>query len=490
MPQHPARSSTDAVEETSGGRVATRYRVEKTLGRGGMGSVFKVFDESTSSYLALKRPTRSSTSKERALFEREYHTLCGIRHPHIVEVYDYGADERGPFYTMELLVGGDLSNSAPMPWPEVCRIMRDAASALALLHARRLIHRDLSARNLWRCPDGRIKVIDFGALAAFGTSRDVAGTAPFIAPEALHGQPLDQRTDLYSLGALGYWLLTGRHAFPARELYELEEHWRRTPRAPSSCVERLERADLPALPPALDALIEALLSRDPLGRPGSAGEVIERLVAVAKLPAEKNAYVVDSYLGSAAFVGREEQRKALTAALGVCTAGTSTSVQVVAEAGLGRSRLLQEFALEARLTGFIVLHTDAQGGARTHAAVSSLALRVLDALPTLAKSTAAVHAPVLGHLSPELARRLGLNAAALSPMPPAPGEARMRIQAALRAWFLAIAGEQPLALLVDDLDSVDEASAAWLAALTHEAKQERLLVVATLRAEREESRSL
>ncbi|HKO94744.1 MAG TPA: protein kinase, partial [Polyangiaceae bacterium] len=455
-----------------------------------MGSVFKVFDESLSSHLALKRPTRSATGKDRALFEREYHTLSGMRHPHIVEVYDYGTDAEGPFYTMELLLGGDLSNASPLPWPEACRILRDTASALALLHARRLIHRDLSARNLWRCPDGRIKLIDFGALAAFGTARDVAGTPPFIAPEALHGEPLDQRTDLYSLGALGYWLLTARHAFAARELYELDELWRRAPRSPSSCVQKLERPDLPPVPPALDALIEALLSRDPLGRPSSAGEVIERLVAVAKLPSEQNASVVDSYLGSTSFVGRREQREALSAALERSRGEHATSVVVAAESGLGRSRLLHEFALEARLKGFIVLHADAQSGGRGHAAVSSLSVRVLDALPGLAKDCAALLGPTLGHLSPELARRLGLNAAALSPMPHAPGEARMRIQAALRDWFLAIARAQPIAILVDDLESIDEASLAWLAAVAHSADSERLLIVATLRQEPDVSHPL
>src|SRR5690349_4344221 len=211
--QLPKRQSPSLGETAGAQRVAGRYRVEKTLGKGGMGSVLQVFDESLASQLALKRPTRVATPKEVALFEREYHALSGMRHPHIVEVYDYGTDAGGPFYTMELLVGGDLSHAAPLPWPEVCRILRDVASALALVHARRLLHRDLSARNVWRCPDGRIKLIDFGALAAFGTARDVAGTAPFIAPEALHGQVLDQRTDLYSLGALGYWLLSGRHAF-------------------------------------------------------------------------------------------------------------------------------------------------------------------------------------------------------------------------------------------------------------------------------------
>ncbi len=449
-----------------------------------MGSVFKVFDESRAAHLALKRLTRRDP-KHVALFEREYHTLSGIRHPNIVEVYDYGSDQTGPFYTMELLSGGDLRHSAPLPYPEVCRILREVASALALLHARHLVHRDVSARNVWRCPDGRIKLIDFGALSAFGNARDVAGTPPFIAPEALYGQTLDQRSDLYSLGALGYWLLTGQHAYPARQLNELFELWLRLPRSPSTRVQKLERADLPALPAGLDGLIEALLSQDPRGRPRSAGEVIERLCSVAQLEPEGGVPLAEGYLGSTAFVGRRAARTALSRAAERCRAGFGSSLMIEGQPGMGRSRLLAEFALEARLQGFVVLHADAQAGRGNHSAAHALSLRALDALPTVAKSCAAEFGPTLAHLSPELCRRLGLNEAARSAVPHAPGEARMRIQSALCGWFMAMGHVQPLAILIDDIDVVDEASAAFLAALAHEARGTQIMIVTTLREDHE-----
>jgi tRNA A-37 threonylcarbamoyl transferase component Bud32/tetratricopeptide (TPR) repeat protein len=477
----PRRSPRSAEKESASEPVATRYRIEKTVGEGGMGSVFKTFDQSRSAYVALKRLTRHESPKQLALFEREYHTLAGIRHPHIVEVYDYGADQTGPFYTMELLTGGDLRNSAPLPYPQVCRILRDVASALALLHARHLLHRDISPRNVWRCPDGRIKVIDFGALAAFGGAREVAGTPPFIAPEALHGRALDQRSDLFSVGALGYWLLTAQHAFPAREIFELPELWRRAPRSPSARVAKLERPDLPAVPPALDALIEALLSHDPLGRPTNAGEVIDRLCTVAELESERSVHLAEGYLGSTAFVGRSEARAHLSEAAARCREGDGSSLMLEAQPGMGRTRLLTEFALEARLKGFVVLHTDAQAGPSSHSAAHELALRAIDALPTVARSSSALFAPTLAHLSPELCRRLALNEFARSAMPHAPGEARMRIQSALCGWFLAMARVQPIAILVDDLDALDEASAAFLAALAHEARGTQILIVSSLR---------
>ena len=155
--------------------IAGRYRVERLLGQGGMGAVYAVVDVTSNKLLALKRLPASASAATAALFEREYHTLAGLRHPSIVEVYDYGSDAEGAFYTMELIDGRDLSKDAPMPWRDVCRDLRDTASILGLLHARQLLHRDLSPRNLLRSHNGRLKLIDFGALAPFGrTARSSA----------------------------------------------------------------------------------------------------------------------------------------------------------------------------------------------------------------------------------------------------------------------------------------------------------------------------
>jgi serine/threonine protein kinase len=127
----PGRDTSPSSVE----RVCDRYLVEAALGKGGMGSVQRVLDESTGRRLALKRLTQSASLKHVMLFEREFYTLQGLKHPHIVEVFDYGTTATGPFYTMELLDGQELSGLAPMPWREASTILRDVASALALLHA-------------------------------------------------------------------------------------------------------------------------------------------------------------------------------------------------------------------------------------------------------------------------------------------------------------------------------------------------------------------
>ena len=175
--------------------IAGRDRIEALLAEGGGGRVYRATDLSRGGSLALKRLHAGASERMQALFENEYQTLASLRHPHMVEVYEYGRDSAGPFYTMELLEGGDLRGRAPMPWREACAALRDAASALQVLHARSLVHRDVSPRNLWRGPDGAVKLIDFGALAHFGEAEQVIGTPPLLPPEAFHGRPLDQRSD-------------------------------------------------------------------------------------------------------------------------------------------------------------------------------------------------------------------------------------------------------------------------------------------------------
>src|SRR5882724_2069753 len=164
--------------------IGGRYVVEAELGVGGMGVVWRVLDASTGRTVALKQLRPNAGRTERALFQREYHTLVLLKHPRIIEVYDYGIHEGAPYYTMELLDGADLHALSPLSYPEACRHLRDVASSLALLAAHRLVHRDLTARNVRVTSDGRSKLIDFGALSPFGVTHTVVGTPPYVPPEA------------------------------------------------------------------------------------------------------------------------------------------------------------------------------------------------------------------------------------------------------------------------------------------------------------------
>ena len=453
----------------------------KELGHGGMARVWAVRELKTGRAFALKRLSATAERRHVALFEREYYTLAGLHHPSIVEVYDYAIDPEGPYYTMELLSGSDLSSLAPRPFMEVCQILRDTASALALLHARRFLHRDVSARNVWLTPEGRVKLIDFGTLVPFGRSRDVAGTPPFVAPEALQGHELDQRTDLYALGALGYFLLTGSHAFPARALAQLPEIWLSRPALVSQRVRELGRADLPEVPPALDALIERMLSTEPRERPHSAAEVIDALNAIAGLPGESAARVPQAYLSAPTLTGRDRESHQLSVALAAARAGRGTGVLIEGAPRIGKSRMLTEVALMARIASGIVLQVEADSTLGSHSLAERLSHKLLDVLPAAASSAAQPYASTLAHLSRQLRERLGLPESALADLPRTHGESRMRVQAALSSWFLEIVREHCLVLLVDDFQQCDAASAAWLTSLVRQARTQQLLVIATVR---------
>src|SRR6185503_16889119 len=181
-------------------------------------------------------PERASSQTATVLLKREYETLTQLSHPLIIRAFAYGVDGDLPFYTMERLVGQSVNDISPLPWREVASILRDVASALSLVHSRKLVHRDVSARNVCRTEDGRAKLLDFGALSPMGPPREVIGTPPFLCPEALESRPIDARADLFSLGALAYFALTGRHAYPARRVAELGAAWSQPVQPPSTVV--------------------------------------------------------------------------------------------------------------------------------------------------------------------------------------------------------------------------------------------------------------
>jgi serine/threonine protein kinase len=232
-------------------RIGGRYHVVDRLGRGGMAVVYRVRAGGHGEPLALKQLTLSGDERRDqytvSQFEREFYTLAQLAHPRIIRVYDYGVDPAGPYYTMDLLDGLDLHDRAPLGYRLACRHLLDVCSSLALLHSRRLVHRDVSPKNIRCTREGHAKVIDFGAMVPMGPSGRTVGTPGFAAPEVVHHAELDGRTDLFSVGATLYYALTGKPPFTARDFGDLPQAWRSEPVPPSELV--------PGIPEALDQLV-------------------------------------------------------------------------------------------------------------------------------------------------------------------------------------------------------------------------------------------
>jgi serine/threonine-protein kinase len=275
-----------------------QYTLEKKLGEGGMGVVYRA------SHGMLRRPTAiklllpDRTGKDAlARFEREVRRTAMLTHPNTVTVFDYGRTADGVFYyAMELLEGASLEEiivvDGPQPEERVIHLLQQAAASLAEAHAAGLIHRDVKPGNILVVDRGGIsdlvKVVDFGLVkdtgfkdgdgtasdAALTMANAITGTPLYIAPEALTApETVDARADLYALGAVGYWLLTGTHVFGGKSVLEVcSQHLHSVPEPPSARLGVPVSADL-------ETLLLACLAKRPDDRPASAHVLRERLLA-------------------------------------------------------------------------------------------------------------------------------------------------------------------------------------------------------------------
>jgi serine/threonine-protein kinase len=277
------------------------YQLVEKLGHGGMGEVWKAEHRMLARPAAIKlvstRSGSSSTgsSPEAQRLEREVQATAQLRSPHTVEVYDYGLTDDGRFYyVMELLDGMDMEQLVerygPVPGERVVHVLEQVCHSLAEAHANGLVHRDIKPANIFLCRYGRdldfVKVLDFGLVRRSGEiSRGdakltevggFAGTPAYGSPETAEasGTPVDQRSDIYSLGCVAYWLLTGKTVFKASSpMLMLVQHLHTEPERPSL-------AAVGNVPPALDDLILSCLQKQPAERPASADEIAERLRAI------------------------------------------------------------------------------------------------------------------------------------------------------------------------------------------------------------------
>ena len=271
--------------------VAGRYALERELGRGGMGVVLLARDLSLDRLVALKLlPTLLAAQPLlRERFLREARTAAGLAHPNIVPIHAVEAHDDLAFIAMGFVDGETLAERVrrrgPLPPREVARILREVAWALAYAHGRGIVHRDIKPDNiLIERGSGRALVTDFGiARPVEGTAAaqrltqegQLLGTAAFMSPEQAAGEPVDGRSDLYSLGGVGFYALTGRAPFEARTIEALLVA-RFTRAAPTITSAR------PDVPAALAAVIDRCLARQPYDRYATAEEVAEALAESVK----------------------------------------------------------------------------------------------------------------------------------------------------------------------------------------------------------------
>jgi serine/threonine-protein kinase len=284
--------------QVSKARAMGSYELLELIGKGGMGEVWSARHRMlarTSAIKLIRSEALLVKGGENAQlllrrFEREARATAALRSPHTVELYDFGTSEDGAFYyVMELLEGLDLETLVqrfgPLPAGRVIYLLSQAAKSLAEAHEMGLVHRDVKPRNIFVCRMATehdfIKVLDFGLVkfnAAESTqsclTRDgvTTGTPAFMAPEVAMGRPdVDGRADLYSLGCVGYWLLTGQLVFEAENAMAIVIAHVQTPPVPPSQRTEME------VPGSLERVILQCLEKDPARRPETARRLLDLL---------------------------------------------------------------------------------------------------------------------------------------------------------------------------------------------------------------------
>ena len=265
------------------------YEVRELLGRGGFGLVFTAFDRRLKRDLAIKvlRMELAHSANFMDRFEREAMTAAQLRHPNIVPIYSIGEKDGLAFIVMPLIKGetlqATLERDGPLPMEETCRILTDAASALAAAHAVGLIHRDIKPDNIMlEGPERRVLLMDFG-IAKMLSNSDAAltgtgvliGTPLYMSPEQGSGdKDTDQRSDIYSFGVVAYHMITGKPPFAGSSGADLIRQHVLTPATDV-------RMFRPSVPPALAAAVMRCLQKDRFKRWQTAQELRDALQAAS-----------------------------------------------------------------------------------------------------------------------------------------------------------------------------------------------------------------
>jgi len=486
------------------------YMIERAIGAGGMGCVYRAFDSRLERPVALKvltAPEGDGEARRRLLAEAR--SASALNHPHICTVYEVGEHDASPFIAMEYVDGPDLHTrllGGPLTVGEAIRLGWQVADALAHAHARNVIHRDLKTANVMVTAGDRVKVVDFGlaqriVVADATTATEtmapaIAGTLASMAPEQIRGEPLDARCDVWAIGVLLHEMLTGSRPFQGATTFELSDrilHGDPAPLPDSTpariahivrmCLARWRdsrfrdaREVRVAIEGLSDLLADPLLAMSVPRAPDGSPPQHDSAAAQFRLPPA----VVVSSPERTTFAGRDAEWQRLEGCWQDSLSGRRQIVLVAGEPGIGKSRLALEFSRLVAAQGAAVLvgRCDEEALIAYQPFVEAFGHYVAVTPDSVLARDVASGATHLDALVPEIKRRV------TGAIPPSDANAeglRFRMFESVVALALALSQRQPLLLVLDDLHWADKATLLMLRHLARATHPMRLTVLGTYR---------
>jgi tetratricopeptide (TPR) repeat protein/tRNA A-37 threonylcarbamoyl transferase component Bud32 len=477
-----------------------RYAVLKKLGEGGKGVVYKARDTVLNRVVAIKMLKSAVTSEEAySRFMREAQAVGKLNHPNIVSIHDIGKEGDKQFFVLEFIDGMSLRELMGT-YPEgkcdtqtVLRASIDVCNALQYAHSQGVLHRDVKPENILITQEGTAKLMDFGLAKMLGQpsiTQDgiIVGTVAYVAPEIALGKGADARSDLYSLGAVIYEMVTGKSPFPGEDPVKIIfSHIHDYPVSPS----RLN----PKVPQALSECIMKLLGKEPAKRYQSAADLLKVLRDIAEgflreayVPVHKPAIVVPAARPSAVkevqLIDRVEEMTILREAVDRTVRGEGGLVFLYGEPGIGKTRLSRELGAYARLRGMQVLYGRCPALFRMDGVPPYILWKevIKDYLevctPEQLYRVIGFYPSEVSKLVPELKQKLG---AVPQSLPLNPEQERDRLFEAVTQFISNISKETPLLVVLDDLQWTDPSSLLLLHYLARGVYREPLLLLGAYR---------
>src|SRR5579883_1778824 len=330
-----------------------RYKYIADCGEGAAGSVIKIYDTVTEETRALKI-LKSVSASDRELFAEEFRTLSRLHHPNLVQVYDFGSLADGStYFTMDYIEGTPIQkifddSSLEQRAERFAEVCLPILSAIGYVHSAGKVHGDIKPSNILVGSGARnsydVYVVDFGIAALDQRNDGISGTIEYIAPEVLRGGHLNERTDIYSLGVLFYELLTGKLPFAGSPDDVIKGHLQSLAPFVSS--------QNNYIPKTVDAIIEKMLRKEEHLRWQTVQEIEQAFFKELHPQGSGERHALHSWIPGSLY-GRQNEWLRLLHARDISKRQTC-AIRLTADAGIGKTRLLKEFAVDAMIAGCVV----------------------------------------------------------------------------------------------------------------------------------------